>query len=376
MKYLYTFVASLFLLFVSCDVKNQNSLSILIDKSENVNSVKICDDGRLIVYTTAKSGTLVLSSDERIEFNVSDKCTIEEKIGTNTKVITYIPIKPFVVLTYDDCPAQDYDVFPIHKKYNAPAEIAINLRGHALSTEKIIEMVSECDFEVTNHSFSHSRMECVSLQKKHLANTNKIYGWFAHTFQDGIEITIDGDLYKIESHSSDSDGQFFTVSPNLIKDYNKGTRVQLSDNALVDEINKDVKKFFDDTGIEITNFTYPYTVYDERTINIISEYYKSSRAYNGYIGEIKNLENPGMNYFPFENRFNLNSASFTNYYDENEISEMLIKAKNTNALIIQFTHTWDSNFSKEKLEYMIKEAKRLNIDIATRQKIWSYYEIF
>lgn len=90
----------------------------------------------------------------------------------------------------------------------------------------------------------------------------------------------------------------------------------------------------------------------------------------------KNSTDPGMNYFPFANRYKLNSASFTNYYEYDEIENVLRKAKETNALMIQYTHSWDKNFSLDKLDYLIQEANKLNITIATRQKIWEYYELF
>lgn len=376
MKYLYTFIASLFFLFVSCDVKNQNSLSILIDKSENVNSVKICDDGRLIVYITAKSGSLVLSSDERIEFNVSDKCTIEEKIGNNTKVITYIPIKPFVVLTYDDCVASDYDIYKIHQKYNVPAELAINLKGHTLTTEKIKEMCLASDWELANHGYSHSCLQYVSLQQFHEMNHDRVYGWFSASFQDGIEVQIKDDIYVVKSHGVDDQGSYFSVEPNFVRDYPKGTKLRLSDKQLEIELFKDVDEFTKETSIIISNFTYPYTIYDDRTINLLSTKYNSARGYNDRDRNNKNLENPGMNYFPFDNRYELNSASFTNYYSEEEIVRMLKKAKETKAVIIQYTHSWDTSFSREKLEYFIQEANNMNLTITTRSKIWEYYELY
>lgn len=125
----------------------------------------------------------------------------------------------------------------------------------------------------------------------------------------------------------------------------------------------------------LQNFTYPYTVYDERTVAEISKYYSSARAYNGYINNEKNLENPGCNEFPFENKYYLNSANYICYYNELEIAGILAKIKKNNYMAVQFAHTWASDFSLDKLKYLIDTAKELGIEITTRSKIWEYYEL-
>lgn len=291
--------------------------------------------------------------------------------------VQFIRIKPFLVITYDDAPSQDWNAYEIHKSYSpiVSAEIGVNLHGHALSTEKIKQMVEEGGWEVANHGYTHTRMEAVSLQKKHSAGTDKIYGWFAHTFQNENEIFIGDETYTIVSHGSDDSGQYFVVSPDLAKDYNKGTKVRLSDNQLKIELTSGVSEFESETGIQIKNFIYPYTVYDERTVEGLSEYYVSSRAYNGYNGDDKNLTNPGFNEFPFENKYYLNSANYICYYNELEIDGILAKVKKNNYMAIQFAHTWAEDFTLDKLKYLIDKAQELGIEITTRSKIWEYYEL-
>ena len=63
------------------------------------------------------------------------------------------------------------------------------------------------------------------------------------------------------------------------------------------------------------------------------------------------------------------------WYSE-DIEKILRKAKSTNALLFQYTHSWDKNFSLDKLDYLIQKANNLNIEIATRQIVWEYYELF
>lgn len=218
-------------------------------------------------------------------------------------------------------------------------------------------MVNEGGWEVSNHGYTHTRMESVSIQKNHSAGTNKIYGWFAHTFIDSNEIIVGEDVYKILSHGSDSNGQYFSVEPALQKNYEKGTKVCISNKQLEIELTGGVSEFEKETGIKISNFIYPYTVY------------------NGYINNKKNLENPGFNAFPFENKNFLNSANYICYYDESEIDGILEKIKKNNYMAIQFAHTWASDFSLKKLKYLIDKANEFGIEITTRSKIWDYYEL-
>lgn len=107
----------------------------------------------------------------------------------------------------------------------------------------------------------------------------------------------------------------------------------------------------------------------------MSKYYKSARAYNGYVNDKRNLKNPGFNKFPFENIYNLNSANYICYYNEPEIDKILSEVKKNKCLAIQFAHTWADDFSFDRLKYLIDKANELNIEITTRQKIWEYYEL-
>ena len=365
-------------LFISCsqnnDISEVKQVSVL--RTSNVESYKWKDCNNLIVYTNNTSGFIVFDNYEILDFhNCREKKMIKYNTKDNYQInITYIPIKAFLVLTYDDCVASDYDAYQIHRKYNVPGELAINLKGYTLSKDRIKEMCLESNWELVNHGYSHSCLQTVSLQRLHKADSNRIYGWFSASFQQGVEVLLGDDIYLVKGHGSDNEGTYFECEPNLVKDYDKGTKLKLSDNQLEIELFLDVDNFTSETSIPINNFTYPYTVYDDRTIELLSTRYKSARSYNDM--DNKNSADPGMNYFPFANRYKLNSASFTNYYEYDEIENVLRKAKETNALMIQYTHSWDKNFSLDKLDYLIQEANKLNITIATRQKIWEYYELF
>lgn len=350
--------------FDSINIKEISGISHITKKSDEVTVYCFSDD--VVFSINGKNSSCHLTE---------DKTTKE--INGGGKTLKFIKIKPFLVISYDDCPAQDWKAYEIHKLYSpvVPAEIGINLRRHALSTEKIKDMVNNGNWEVVNHGFSHTRMETVSVQKVHKSGSDRIYGWFTHTFQDENEVCIGNEIYKIISHGTDNDGQYFQIEPPLTGDIEKGTKIHLTDSQLEKELYFGVKDFENETGIKINHFTYPYTVYDENTIKVLSKYYKSARAYNGYVNDKRNLKNPGFNKFPFENIYNLNSANYICYYNEPEIDKILSEVKKNKCLAIQFAHTWADDFSFDRLKYLIDKANELNIEITTRQKIWEYYEL-
>lgn len=365
-----------FLIFelISCSGNNSESEYKEISEIKAVSGISLISkkNDKFNIYCNQDKVSFFINSEIYNYELKKDKCL--ENYGGQ---LQFIKIKPFLVITYDDAPSQDWNAYEIHKSYSpiVPAEIGVNLHGHVLSTEKIKQMVEEGGWEVSNHGYTHTRMEAVSLQKNHLSGTDKIYGWFAHTFQNGNEIFIGDETYTIVFHGSDDSGQYFVVNPSLRKNYSKGTKVRLSDNQLKIELTSGVSEFEAETGIKINNFIYPYTVYDERTLEMLSEYYASSRAYNGYVDNKQNLINPGFNEFPFENKYCLNSANYICYYNELEIDGILAKVKKNNYLAIQFAHTWADDFTLEKLKYLIDKAQELGIEITTRSKIWEYYEL-
>ncbi len=332
------------------------------------------------IYVYPKTDTVFLKLNAENYNIILDKDKEDITLQDNIK-FRFIKQKPFLVITYDDCPASDWTAYQqIHKQYSPviPAELGLNINRRALPIEQMKIMVED-GFEIVNHSTSHHRLERVGLQKATAKGDNKIYGWFTHTFLDGAEMFIGNETYTISSHGSDSNGNYFVVDTPFIKDYGVGTSIQLSDKALEKELFYGIEDFEKQLGLHINHFTYPYTVSDKRTRILIEESgkYYSCRAYNGYYsdGKTKNLYDPGLNYFPFDNKLTLNSASFDLYYTQDEIKKIFEKAYKTKATVIQFNHTWDNNFKTEKMKFLIDTALDLGLEITTRTPIWEYYEV-
>ena len=383
-KYLIFFLLSFFVF--SCTLSQEDSESKSIEKqiayyiSDGTGEEVVSFEKDDIIFAYPKTDIVFLkyNGDNRTVILNEDK--IDFDINENVK-FRFIKQKAFFIITYDDCPASDWNAYQnIHKQYNptVPAELGLNINKRALPIEQMKIMVED-GFEIVNHSTSHHRLERVGLQKIAPKGDDKIYGWFVHTFLDGAEMCIGDETYTIISHGSDSNGNYFLVDKPFPNDYGIGTSIQLSDAALEKELFygiEDIEKYL---GTKIVQFTYPYTVSDKRTRNLIEESgkYYSCRAYNGYYsdGKNKNLYDPGLNYFPFDNKLTLNSASFDLYYTEEEVKKIFEKAFRTKAMVIQFNHTWDKNFKSEKMRFLINTALDMGFEITTRTPIWEYYEI-
>lgn len=354
---------------------------------EPVSGIKsiISKDGRYNIYCTNDSVSYKIYNINNSDFTTYTEIISEDKydIIRDGVDLRFIKLKPYFIISYDDCPDSDYSIFQIHREMAKndkviPAEIGINFNRRGLTDEHLKEII-DSGWEVVNHGWNHSRLEAVGITTDLKKGDNKIGGWFVHTFLPKSEILIrGGGKYTIESNGTDTNGNYILINPPFIKDYNRGTLLSLSSMQLEKELFYGVEEFYDTFGYKIENFTYPYTVYDERTVNLLSTKYMSARSYNGELKKGgKNLRNPGINEFPFlENRFSLNSADFIINFTKSEIDIVLDIIVEKRAMGYQFSHTWDKNFDTDKLKYLITTCEKKGIEIITRKYLFDYYEIF
>jgi peptidoglycan/xylan/chitin deacetylase (PgdA/CDA1 family) len=292
-----------------------------------------------------------------------------------------------LIITYDDVSPSDYTVYLEHKRISGelgitgvvPAEIGINLSNlRGLAIEKLEGMVND-GWEVVNHSYTHSFLYPTMTERVLQVGSNRVYSPYGRYNQNGVEITINGDKYSVASHFIEDSKQYITITPPAIKDYDVGAIIQLSDSQLEIEIMQGIREMEKQLNTKINHFTYPYVMCDNRALaEIQKNNYLSARKYNGelynYNPPIKNMVNPGCNKLPLTNVWYLNSADFIINYTEEEIETILDKVVVENYVLIQFSHTWDVNFSISKLEYLIKKSMEKGISFITRSGLWDYYD--
>jgi peptidoglycan/xylan/chitin deacetylase (PgdA/CDA1 family) len=350
-------------------------------------------DGYWRCYVGSQTGKVTYQAEgsaEVLEYNytlTSDKQKFTIPVSdTKALDVLFIRLKPFLIITYDDVSRTDYPVYNRHKAISAelglakivPAEIGINLFNlRGMTIDSLEKMVND-GWEIVNHGYSHSYLNAVKTSSVLTAGSNQVYSSYGRYNQDGAEITINGDVYTVASHFTGDDGnQYITIVPPAIKDYDAGAVIQLSDTQLEIEILRGIREMERQLSTQINHFTYPYTTVDNRCLVEIQKHYLSARQYNGEINNppVKNMINPGCNKLPLTNVYHLNSADFIINYTEEEIETILDKVVVENYVLIQFSHTWDVNFSHDKLEWFIKKTIEKGIAFTTRSKLWEYYEL-
>lgn len=125
---------SLFLGFFSCQNNNSGEGNKEISEIKALSGISLITEknGYYNIYCT-KNIVSYYSVNKKYDYELKEDKQIENyELGK----LKFIKIKPFLVITYDDCPSQDWNAYEIHKSYTPviPAEIGINLYGHALST--------------------------------------------------------------------------------------------------------------------------------------------------------------------------------------------------------------------------------------------------
>ena len=137
------------------------------NNSKNTNSIIIKEISGISHIIERSDETIVYCISDNIVFSANGKNTscrlTEDKTAReiNGRALKFIKVKPFLVISYDDCPAQDWKAYEIHKLYSpvVPAEIGINLKGHALSTEKIKDMIKVDSKVKSDIQYLESKLE-------------------------------------------------------------------------------------------------------------------------------------------------------------------------------------------------------------------------
>ena len=128
-------------LFISCDIHNShfNESWFEVKETTNVKDFRYKNQA-LICVIEEDNGSILFKNNDVFHFS-----SIKEKTSVqfNNLEIILIPEKPFCIITYDDAPALDYDIYMIHKLYTptVPAEIGIILSGFGLDKEDTINII-------------------------------------------------------------------------------------------------------------------------------------------------------------------------------------------------------------------------------------------
>jgi len=119
-------------------------------------------------------------------------------------------------------------------------------------------------------------------------------------------------------------------------------------------------------GLEVNNFVYPYNGFTSSVQAIVKDNYYFARG-GRRIGE--EFPDCFINDLPLLS-YGIKGVSFeTNQLRKEHIDILLKEANKQKGLLVFYAHTANENFSIERLEYIIKEAKALNYNITTFNKL-------
>lgn len=200
-----------------------------------------------------------------------------------------------------------------------------------------------------------------TLMKKARAGDTKIYVEKARFGNSECIIKENNvsEIIKVGKKGKDSNGNYAELESKLQNDFTVNAEIKLTDRELIKEI-KQSKEILLNLGLDISNFTYPFNLYDQKSKEIVSKYYDSARASG----------NMGINEIPLLDRYCLNARNFL-YLSDEQICNVLDQTVSKETLCIFYTHTWEKLFTPERLTFLIEQAKARNIDIVTRKQAFS-----
>lgn len=316
---------------------------------------------------------------QKEEVIVYEPVIVDESVDCETNVLSFTGRN--IVLSYDDTPKQDYTkLFELHKALGIPAELGVWLNKLSyyngvesdLTLDELNEMV-EFGFDLVSHTTFHTSLGDASLLIRVNAGDIKIRtninGTFLHSPNLSNDYIIESDdaaeHVRIESVGSDASGSFIKLSKPLQNSYPPYSKLKVTEEIFEEEVIFS-KHELENLGYKINHISYPYGLVSEENINRL----EGAGFSTGRLAIPKrNWDNYDYLYFnTLNNVYQLNSLDFA-YADIDYIESILKKSRNEkNIMLILFSHSWDNNFTAEKLIAVYNLAKEYGYNFTTRDK--------
>jgi peptidoglycan/xylan/chitin deacetylase (PgdA/CDA1 family) len=285
-----------------------------------------------------------------------------------------------IVLSYDDSPKSDYLMaLPVHRELEIPGEVGVwnenvfensNNPAHITFTE-LFEM-QESGFEMIAHGFDHQPLASATLLRSADSgsttldtNIDTVFsraGRAAYKYVlDDTEKTEIVDILGVES----TDGEtYIKLANSLMSDFSPYSRLYPEFNGMEREMNQS-KEDLSNYGLEVKNFSYPFGLSDDRTVEFARRFgFDTGRDAvpnrNMLIVETLYIDK-------IFNPFEIQSLDFA--YTSNEfLQEIMSSSDEEDQFIILFTHTWDKNYTKQKVRDIAAIAKQNGFNFTTRSQ--------
>lgn len=331
-------------------------------------------------FTAYKSGTFPISVrvvDGMYDYQIDLKVSVDR-----SNCIANFEGKN-IVLSYDDSPKSDYNLaLPIHKELEIPGEIGVwnqnvyensNNSSHITMAE-LFEM-QEAGFEIIAHGYDHQPLASATLLRAAISGSTtletNIDSVFSRAGRANYKYVLDDNLkteiIDIVGVGLSGSEAYIELESGLASDFSPYSLLYLAPNAMEREMKQSKENLFI-YGLDVKSFSYPFGLSDDRTVEFARRY--------GF--ETGRDAVPNRNMFIVEtlyidkilNPFEIQSLDFA-YTSREFLQELLSKSDERNQFIILFTHTWDSNYTQQKVRDIAKIAKMNGFNFTTRSQALS-----
>ncbi|MCF8008742.1 MAG: polysaccharide deacetylase family protein [Halanaerobiales bacterium] len=283
---------------------------------------------------------------------------------------------PAMVIIYDDGYIEDIEkALPVHQKYNVPAVSAVYssiIGKNGFLDQKDLLELEKNGWEIASHGKYHTALIYFSLLEKINKGdmTVKINNSYLIEFKHDYYIfNFDknyGEVISFKKYVQNKNKSYFILENRVKNSYQKNnTNIMLTENSLKEEIVKS-KEELQKLGLTVNSFVYPYNGYTNLAKDIVKHNYNFARG-GREIGE--KFPECFINYIPLS-KYRLKGVSFeTNHIRKDQLDILISETAKNNGVLIFYAHTANINFNTDRLEYIIKSAKKLNFKFITLNEL-------
>ncbi|MFC6905565.1 polysaccharide deacetylase family protein [Halalkalicoccus tibetensis] len=277
----------------------------------------------------------------------------------------------YLSIVYDDSPAEDYEMYQVHREYDAPGCTAacpglMDSSESWLTTEQLQEM-HEFGWEVMSHTVDHRALGEVPIEADIAEGDDRIY---AQTNNQGrfegdpiVVIGEDGEAEgTVAGNGEDDTGLYIELEEPIGESFAADGAVVRYTDEFTEEILADSRTQLEEMVGEgqVTGFIYPYERDDGFVGEVISDYYDAAPRRDG-AGGLNSEHDPDPH--ELSRRY-----METDHMDEADIEQFLDNVANEPDYGILAGHSQYETMPPERLEFVLEEAQRRDIEVVTIQE--------
>lgn len=278
----------------------------------------------------------------------------------------------YLSIVYDDGPAEDYEMYQIHREYDVPGCTAacpglVDSSESWLTTEQLQEMF-DFGWEVMSHTVDHRPLGEVPIEVDVEEGDDRIYAQTNNQGRfEGDPIVVLGDdgteaEATVAGNGEDGTGLYIELEDPIDGSFDAdGAFVRYTD-EFTEQVLEDSRAQLEEIVGEgqVTDFIYPYERNDGFVGEAVPDYYDAAPRRNGAGGL-----NPDFDPDPhgLSRRY-----METDRMDEAEIEQFLDNIADEPDYGILAGHSQYETLPGERLEFVLEQAQQRDIEVVTVQE--------